>query len=789
MNHSQLATAQQRPELQSDLIDQVCDRFEAAVREGRRPRIEDFLEQSPSLDRRALLQELIALEVELLRASDHSVTLDTEHPRASFATYYQRFPEATSVLNDLQQAWDLQAADTPALDCPTHGLESEGETVESPASGSRRRINQFELQSILGEGGFGIVWRARDKRLQRDVALKVPRPDRLALSDRALFLREARAAAKLHHPQIVAIHEVGEYESEIYIVSELVDGVSLKTWLETRQMSLADTAQLIAKLATAVHHAHEQGIVHRDLKPANVLLDKKGEPHVADFGLAKRDTGEDSLSVAGQLMGTPAYMAPEQARGDHGAIDARTDVYALGAICYELLTGVRPFRGELSILLEQVQHSPPRAPRQIKPEIPKELESICLKCLEKNPAQRYVSAAALAEDLSLYQGGETLRGIPAALPIRLGKWLRRHRFWVSAIALTFVLALTIAGGLAWQFRGTKPIPVDLREVAFTTNPTGCEITIVALDPKTGEPDPTRIQHAKGRTPLRMNLPPNDYLVVAVLDELRFHEVYRHVPTRDELAAFHNKHLRWKVESSGVLNVPEIEIPRPDVTVGMGLIESSGRLIEPRKVGSKSTQAWLVPAFYADSREMSVEDIQKWGVERLGEAGWQAYQRDHKRVPGLGSGTHAQLTFPESLVQLEKRGKRLPSAAELYYLSTVVCPSPSNPVQDVDATAPCHLPDQRQMEGVHAGAWEWTSSRSAGPFSGVSMPPNSFPSEPKLRVVGGGQILEDSHTGRVSFKMVHERSQNQIGVRGFRSAQPRRHPNDFLRPADAVTDKL
>ena len=472
-------TGQARPALQSDRIDQVCDQFEAAVRAGRQPRIEEFLNRNPDLDRDALLQELIALEVELLGSNESSVALETNRAPFSFKGYYERFPEATPALNDLQKDFKQKSSSSDLAGAPD-GCDANADTAE-PADRARRQIKQFELQSILGHGGFGIVWRAKDKRLQRDVAIKVPRPDRLAPSDRTLFLREARAAAKLHHPHIIAIHEVGEYESQIYIVSELVEGVSLKTWLETQRMSPTDAANLMAKLATAVHHAHEQGIVHRDLKPANVLIDKKGEPHVADFGLAKRETGEESLSVSGQLMGTPAYMSPEQARGDHRQIDVRTDVYALGAMFYEALTGQRPFRGEMSILLEQVQHTAPQPPRQIKPEIPRELEAICLKCLSKDPSNRYASGKDLAADLHLYLAGETLRGIPAALPHRVGKWLRRNRRSVTAVALSFLLSLTIAGGLAWQFRGTKPIPIDMRRVSITTKPPGCEITVVTLD--------------------------------------------------------------------------------------------------------------------------------------------------------------------------------------------------------------------------------------------------------------------------------------------------------------------
>ncbi|MDB5337594.1 MAG: Serine/threonine protein kinase PrkC, regulator of stationary phase [Planctomycetaceae bacterium] len=784
MNDSQLAADKKRPKLQSDLIDEACDQFEAAMRDGRQPRIEDFLEKFANLDRNALLQELIALEVELLGTKDNSAGLDTKHSHLSFSRYHQRFPEVIPALEDLQKDWALQIAGSSHSEGSSVELDPDAETKAPPVGDPRRRIKQFELQSILGHGGFGIVWRARDKRLQRDVAIKVPRPDRLALSDRTMFLREARAAAKLHHPNIIAIHEVGEHESEIYIVTELVEGVSLKTWLETQKMSPSDAASLIAKLAIAAQHAHDQRIVHRDLKPANVLIDKRGEPHVADFGLAKRDSGEESLSIAGQLMGTPAYMAPEQARGDHALIDARTDVYALGAIFYELLTGLRPFRAEMSILLEQVQHTLPPAPRQIKPEIPKELEAICLKCLAKDPAKRYPTAAALAEDLYLYQTGETLRGIPAALPHRLGKWLRRHRRSVAAVAVASFLSLTLAGGLAWQFRGTIPVPIELRKVAFITKPAGCEITVVTLDPKTGEPDPTKIQRVKGRTPLTTNLAAGDYLVVAVLDESRFQEVFRHVPPRDETIATAGPHRHWRMDSSGTVLVPEIEIPRPDVTIGMGFVEKVDELTEPSLRKETQERVWKLPSFYVDLIEISTEDIEKWGIERHGAEEW-GRRKKQGRVAGLNPGPFSLLNYSFALSYLEMRGKRPPSAAEFYYLSTVVCPKALD-TDEANRADVCRLPDNTRISGLHSGVWEWTSTRPGGLFSAIGASSNPVLTDALLKMIGGGDAVKNYPPTHTGFRPTSETNSNQIGSRGVRSAKPRLRPEDFIAPVHKLT---
>lgn len=778
---SQLPSDDTHAGVQSDLIDQICDRFEAAVREGREPRIEDFVGSYPELNRQTLLRELIALELDLLGRAQETITFDVQHPQGLFHSYHQRFPDAKPILDELQSEWVQKISKQSELVCPAVGFDPEIETVDHVKASPPRHIKQFELQSILGRGGFGIVWLARDKRLQRDVALKVPRSGRLAAADRSMFLREARAAAKLRHPNIVAIHEVGEDDSEIFIVSELIDGVSLKVWLESHKITPDAAAQMIAKLAKAVQHAHDKKIVHRDLKPANVLIDQQDEPHVADFGLAKREAGEESISVRGQIIGTPAYMAPEQARGDHAEIDTRTDIYALGAIFYELLTGVRPFRGEVALILEQVKNTVPEAPRLIKPEIPRDLEAICMKCLAKDRTKRYASAAALAEDLHLYLAGETLRGIPAALPNRIWKWFSRHRRFVTAIGITFFVALTAAGSLAWQFRGTKPLDVELRQVELVTEPEGCEITVVPLDPKTGEPDPTKIQHAKKRTPLTMALEPADYLVVAVLDETRFHEVYRHVPAQSETTSFADLHLRWRIGPAGQVKVNPIKIPRADVTIGMGLVEKGSRVIEPVKSKSKQTTPWQIPSFYVDARELSVDEMRR-GDKPIPQKKELLPLKEANLIAAPDPFARQRVSYFKAIIHLESRGKRLPSAAEMYYLSKFVCPenraSENKPGVQTEG---CVLPDQTALQGIHSGVWEWTSTKPEGPFG---CGPELLDSERKeylLQIIGCGPIEKGRPMSMTGFR-TGVQPLEQAGVRGIRSAKPRRKPQDFVIPA-------
>src|SRR5262252_8581551 len=312
-------------------------------------------------------------------------------------------------------------------------------------------LGEYELLEVVGRGGQGVVYRAHQKSLNRTVALKMISVGSWATEAHLKrFRREAEAAASLEHPGIVPIYEVGERDGSCYFSMRFVEGGQLDQVIKQKPMSIREAAELISKVARTIHYAHEHGILHRDIKPGNILLDAKGEPLLTDFGLARLTEIESTITRTKEVMGTPSYMAPEQATGNNVAVSSTTDVYGLGAVLYQLLTGQPPFAGGTTYeTIKLLLDTEPRQPRLLNPKIDRDLSTICLKCLEKDPNRRYTSALALAEDLEHWLKHEPIQAKPSGYFARGKKWVQRNP--TSALLAASLIALAAAAGwIVWK---------------------------------------------------------------------------------------------------------------------------------------------------------------------------------------------------------------------------------------------------------------------------------------------------------------------------------------------------
>lgn len=511
----------------SSELDRAVEQFEDAWLRGERPAIEQYL-LAHHPRRSELLVELVHIDLELRLKAGEAVRVEeyfsrfpdlarheeqvldllgTEYelrqrraPGDCSAEYRRRFPQLwDSLIANQAKDRRRQIRRAVRVNCPDCCQPIEtfddgtGSSVICPGCGSTftmdrapvhswrterlPQIGKFQLLDAAGRGSFGTVYRARDTELDRIVALKVPRSGQLATpEDEDRFVREARNVARLRHPGIVPVHEVGRSETFPYIVSEFIEGVTLADWLGTRRLGFRESAELIALVADAVDHAHHHGVIHRDIKPSNIILERveasdsahssagrasvaasgdwgsqEFRPRLMDFGLAHRDEGEITVTVEGQPLGTPAYMSPEQARGDAHRVDGRSDVCSLGVILYELLAGELPFRGNSRMLLHQVLTEEPRAPRRFNDRIPRDLETITLKCMAKEPSRRYGSAAELAADLRRWLAGEPIVARPIGRFGRAYRWCRRKPAQASLVAALLLIVSGVAiGFVQWQ---------------------------------------------------------------------------------------------------------------------------------------------------------------------------------------------------------------------------------------------------------------------------------------------------------------------------------------------------
>lgn len=468
-------------------IDKACREFERHWQAGETPRLEEHIAKFPGDGRLLLLKELLLIEqhyrtdIEGLKlnidqicalhpdlSADFPLVIDA-FPTESHAvtTSFNRSPQPSLSIETLVPAQArgrrrgssrglhvrcphcsnpvelLCDASIDSVVCQTCGsvfslVNKDEATQQAPIL---EQIGRFEIVGRLGVGGFGTVWKARDPELERAVAIKIPRRGQLDSKGIEAFLKEARTAAQLHHPNIVPVYEVGKDGDTVFIVSELVRGVSLSDWLSGASPSYRQIAEMLIRVAEALEHAHQKGVIHRDLKPSNIMIDEADQPIVMDFGLAKRDGLEIAMTVDGQVLGTPAYMSPEQASGHSNWTDRRMDIYSFGVVLFRMLTGELPFRGNAHMQIHQRLTQDAPDPRTLNRFIPQDLATICLKCMERDPNNRYSSAKQLAEELKRFIRGEPIVARPISRIERTIRWAKRKPALAAAATLLVVVAV------------------------------------------------------------------------------------------------------------------------------------------------------------------------------------------------------------------------------------------------------------------------------------------------------------------------------------------------------------
>lgn len=655
-------------------------------------------------------------------------------------------------------------------------------------------IGKYQLESRLGHGAFGEVWKAHDPDLIRDVAIKFPRLDKHFPAEiLETFRTEAQKVAALDHIPygIVPVYERGEHEGRPYFVSKLIDGESLADRMQREKLSHEESARLIAKVAETLKRAHKEKLVHRDIKPANILLNQEGEPYIADFGMAATD--DERLSERSGILGTIAYMAPEQARGESHRVDGRADIYALGVILYRLLTNELPYGGKDSAqYLDSIQHQKPRPPRQIDETIPAELERICLKCLEKNEADRYSTASDLSASL---------------LGCLSPSYSRRQFVTIIAGGSTIVASSLLAADYFLgngntesetdpqesQSNQVRVQNYSARPVTLETTPAGAHLVFHPIDDKTGLPQPEKKIVAEGVKPELM-LKPGDYLVVAYLDDGRFHEVYRRVPNPDRtgLILLYN-HTFSRIENGQVI-LPSIIIHETTKirTTDMSHIPGNKRFLYPPYYSTEQNRFFSIPDFYVDQYEYT--------QGRLHDAAGNERGKERFIEQGPDYPLRGKYTLDQFIHYAEREGKRLLTAMEYYFIASnggttrfpwgdEIHPAARNAsplISPVGEPPWDHTRHDTPVFGLCSGVAEWTSSRPLRVVDGEVQP--IFAHEKDHFVVKGGSekvvqgnllVTEEDRDPRQILASNRTSKLAGVGCRFALSSQPRIEPEDFV----------
>jgi len=697
------------------IVDQICDEFETSLRRGGQPSIETLLTTAGEEHRPQLLYQLLALEMEY-------------HARRGQFCYVDecliRFPDDRSTVIDVFRSFLWEGSEFARSECCSNDLT----------------LKHFRLKALIGRGAFGTVWLAMDRLLDRDVAIKTPHgyPGH-ALEEVNSAPKEAAAAARLRHAHILAVHEVAEVNGHWFIVTDFVTGGTLKEHLKSHSISCQEAARMAGEISDGLSFAHSQKVVHRDLKPSNILLDDRGNLLLADFGLAVTSTSPAPKD--GFVCGSRAYMSPEQEQGIFGA--ERSDIFSLGKIIDDLLEAAT----SSDSALKNVSGRPSMAGSGNR-WTTRWLGRVRDKCCEVEPAQRYQTAKDVADDLSRIVRGQPPKVAQGPLSERV-TWKITRIVVPAVIGLAVVVAAAIAGISGRKSPEPAPHP-DARLVRIKTDPPGCELTIVPLDPVTDDPIPEQLRRLPGRTPIETHLLPGDYLMVAVQDDEHWQEALRRVPKRHEPMGWASSSRDWHYKD-GAIQFHDINIRSPDASMTMVPVAAMDGLLVSRKGASaNAAQRLNVPAFFVATGTLDRQMIlDRAGVE--------------EGTPHAGK---LVLHLRRVIEKAELAGCRLASAAEYSAM-----------------LAQAEQLSQAGVEGLEDDVLEWTSSRPGASGAGIRVLTTTFSAPQSLVMGAGGQVDRNCEGERVVHPTCEDRDEryphSELVFRYVRSVRPRTTPADFV----------